>query len=1011
VVDFRPSRSANTSSDTYISTKTFNNHQIVDSQSFEVEADYRYYKRAVHKISLDQNGSLILTSGPAALKNPPIPEESTDTMLLATFFVNPYTYDERDISIDLEDNRRYTMRDIGAIETRVENLEYYTSLNLLEKQVQSAQFLDNNGEARYKNGFIVDSFQGHNVGDVFNRDYKASIDRANQVMRPQFTSDSTKLVAASSTLVNNDGRFTLPFTQTPFLSQTDASGTININPFQVVTFVGGIKLDPARDHWVDNISIPSVTTNFQGQLDHFKYLQSMQGTEYGDWRTSTTFAGVVRIAGPRPEYNPGNQEHYAGGQSEYQTHTVSSRTVTSRSLTQVNARYHKFMRSRKVFFTAEGLRPNSDLFLFIGGHNISGHAAPSSLVSSRPEQVIYATTQQKQLTTDSNGAVSGYFWVPNDNMELSKAAYDADPNARVNNARTNSRNGIKIPTGVIDVMLVDNFIYPEFSRTIARSTYSAEGELREFELVTSVSSQSSGVSVQSSDFLRQQKTKNEMISEMGYNPSDSNVAALSDKIVNNYREFPSINRAPEEGGFKYWFETYITGYPNNVINLNYNMNLGGQQHGANSDQNFCTEGNDPISQTFFIPAEIYPNGIFASSLDIFMATKDLNNLPLKIELRPTENGFPSATRAISNSRVTLNPSQINANPTTPTATNVQFDRPIHLVPGEYAVVIMTDSLDYFTYIGTMGDDRLDGSGKIVNQPTLGSLFKSQNARTWTPQQESDLVFKLYQCKFTAGTNFNVVLQANNVGRVAYNANPSTANTAGEYDVASIVMPAYDSLSPFDVDYQIKTKNLGGSVQNFESSLPNQDLVFDVSKEITTDSDLQFKVTYKTSDNNVSPYFDSKETGINLIKNRINAIPTGTFVAETSPTDGYALARYISRKVALGQGLSAKNLKVFVDQNMPAGASVEVYYRVINNNDDTDFNDRPYVLMTRRQASTEVSEDTLKFNEYEYYADDISYAQNGSTYNDFDMFSIKIVMYSTQTAAAPSFRNFRAIALA
>jgi hypothetical protein len=68
-------------------------------------------------------------------------------------------------------------------------------------------------------------------------------------------------------------------------------------------------------------------------------------------------------------------------------------------------------------------------------------------------------------------------------------------------------------------------------------------------------------------------------------------------------------------------------------------------------------------------------------------------------------------------------------------------------------------------------------------------------------------------------------------------------------------------------------------------------------------------------------------------------------------------------------------------------------------------------MTRRQASTEVSEDTLKFNEYEYYADDISYAQNGSTYNDFDMFSIKIVMYSTQTAAAPSFRNFRAIALA
>ena len=154
-----------------------NNHQIVDSQTFEVEADYSYYKRAVHKISLDQTGNLVLTSGPAALKNPPVPTESADTMLLATIFVNPYTYDESDLSIDLQDNRRYTMRDIGAIETRVENLEYYTSLNLLETQVQSAQFLDNNGEARYKNGFIVDSFQGHNVGDVFNSDYKAAIDR------------------------------------------------------------------------------------------------------------------------------------------------------------------------------------------------------------------------------------------------------------------------------------------------------------------------------------------------------------------------------------------------------------------------------------------------------------------------------------------------------------------------------------------------------------------------------------------------------------------------------------------------------------------------------------------------------------------------------------------------------------------------------------------------------------------------------------------------------------------
>ena len=103
--------------------------------------------------------------------------------------------------------------------------------------------------------------------------------------------------------------------------------------------------------------------------------------------------------------------------------------------------------------------------------------------------------------------------------------------------------------------------------------------------------------------------------------------------------------------------------------------------------------------------------------------------------------------------------------------------------------------------------------------------------------------------------------------------------------------------------------------------------------------------------------------------------------------------------------------MFVDQNMPKGATVEVYYRVINNDDDTIFEDRPYVLMQRRQQAISVNEDPNTMNEYEYFADNISYTQNTATFDSFDAFSIKIVMYATSTAAAPSFRNFRAIALA
>ena len=44
-----------------------------------------------------------------------------------------YTLSTEDIKITKVDNRRYTMRDI-KLESRIENVEYYTQLSLLEIQ-------------------------------------------------------------------------------------------------------------------------------------------------------------------------------------------------------------------------------------------------------------------------------------------------------------------------------------------------------------------------------------------------------------------------------------------------------------------------------------------------------------------------------------------------------------------------------------------------------------------------------------------------------------------------------------------------------------------------------------------------------------------------------------------------------------------------------------------------------------------------------------------------------------
>ena len=78
------------------------------------------------------------------------------------------------------------MKDIGRLERRIDTVEYYTALSLLERDAESFEIQDSNGLNRFKSGFIVDNFGGHRVGDVQHPDYKNSMDMAFKELRPKF---------------------------------------------------------------------------------------------------------------------------------------------------------------------------------------------------------------------------------------------------------------------------------------------------------------------------------------------------------------------------------------------------------------------------------------------------------------------------------------------------------------------------------------------------------------------------------------------------------------------------------------------------------------------------------------------------------------------------------------------------------------------------------------------------------------------------------------------------------
>ena len=75
------------------------------------------------------------------------------------------------------------MSDIISFETRISNLEYYTSLNALEQDATSQFIPDANGNNRFKSGIFVDNFsttlpQDTNIG------FKNSVDKKSGSMRP-----------------------------------------------------------------------------------------------------------------------------------------------------------------------------------------------------------------------------------------------------------------------------------------------------------------------------------------------------------------------------------------------------------------------------------------------------------------------------------------------------------------------------------------------------------------------------------------------------------------------------------------------------------------------------------------------------------------------------------------------------------------------------------------------------------------------------------------------------------
>ena len=234
------------------------NPTLVPAPNEASTVDFKFYLPRIDKLVLDPADATdkAYTSGyfqvikGVSSQNPIIPADIETAMTIATIEVPAYLYDTKDAVITVVDNRRYTMRDIGNLEDRIENLEELTSLSLLELDTKALQIQDADGLSRFKTGFFVDDFKNTNLLDRGNPDCKCDVIASLQhlvtptdfysvkpelaisnSLNPSTADFSSDLELLDSGVRKTGDLITLDYDEVVLLDQPLASRIENVNPF------------------------------------------------------------------------------------------------------------------------------------------------------------------------------------------------------------------------------------------------------------------------------------------------------------------------------------------------------------------------------------------------------------------------------------------------------------------------------------------------------------------------------------------------------------------------------------------------------------------------------------------------------------------------------------------------------------------------------------------------------------------------------------------------------------
>lgn len=992
VVDFRP----RISDDGTGFSGTGSVHGYMPKPLEYFRSDAEYYLNRIDKIYIDQNGNLGVFKGNPALE-PAVPGDPKNSIVLYVLSIPAFTKSTEDVDIESVDNRRYTMKDIGKLEQRIKNLEYYTVLSLLEKKTSDMKVLDSGGLDRFKNGFAVDSFRDHVVGDSGRMDYNCSIDPGKGVLRSKFSVEGVDLEfdpSNSSNYSKKDDYIMLPYVETDFVKQPFATRTMNVNPYAVFSWVGTVKLTPGRDTWIDTRYTEPVITNRTIKREEVTTVNRSRETSNTNWTTPTITNTVLNTRwgfwntnwlgintnnlvigrfgeasfGGIPTSAPtiGINRNISETTTRIAENVSTSSNITNKVVDDkvVDSSIIPFMRSKDVVFVGEGLKPFTVVTPFFDNVNVSAHCRPSN------------GNFGNSLKTDGAGKVSGVFRIPNTRSLRFRTGtkmlrlIDNTSNDEV--GATTFGEGFYTAKGVLKTQQKTILSTKEITthREIVRTTTTNTTQVRWRDPLAEsfLVEQEEGMFLTSIDIFFSTKDNNIPVSveiremENGYpaqaiipggvvtlNPSQVNISANGSSDATTFTFDRPVYL---QGGNEYCFVVMANSTRYNIWIATMGERIVGTQSyvskqpfvgvmfKSQNNSTWSAAQNDDIKFTM-------RRAKFDTSKQPIVELKNRSVEPLILENNPllASNGSNIVKVYCPNHGLLV------GSKVTISGATLEFGITDANVNKKHTVTSV-NNLDVF---------EID----VVDIATADGFFGGSNV--------------------TATSNYPYSVLIPNLQEMVFN------NTNINWSLSTKTFKSFDgSESPYQNGAVSRPFEVGENIEfNKPMAIYNDDEQLD---NMAGADSLVMRAVLSSSKDNISPLIDIEAPSAIAVSNRINSPASPV---ETDPVGGDSFSRYVMKVVELD--LEATSFKVFLDVNRPQGSYVEVFYRTGTEESETVEKD-----WTKLPTITENAEaDDGRFYENEYGVDNI---------DEYKFYQVKIVWYATNDAKTPKFKSLRTIAL-